>query len=351
MRSTIRRWVFAATAALVLPTVVAPAGRAIGQDDADVGQAWDRFDAAFTALAPSTSFLAAEVMDGECRPVHGSAPDRRVAIASTFKLYVLGELARQVEAGLASWDEKLAVQERLKSLPSGNMMYEPAGTKRTLRHFAERMIADSDNTATDHLIDRLGRKNVEAALAAFGHGAPEMNVPLLTTRELFTFKIAMTPERVDAYLAAQDDEQRRILETVVDPISLPRSGYGDWVAPKRIDSIEWFASAREVCRVLATLHEMTRRPGLDPIAEILELNRGAVFDARTWPDAGFKGGYEAGVFNLTWLLRRMDGRWFVVTAGLNDPVSYIDQHATKALMLGVADLLADWDRGGSARNP
>ena len=37
-----------------------------------------------------------------------TAPVARLAIASTFKLYVLAELARQVQAGAAAWDEEIA---------------------------------------------------------------------------------------------------------------------------------------------------------------------------------------------------------------------------------------------------
>ena len=335
---TARRPPILALVAALLLSVVGPAAAAQSTPTGD--HDWSGFDAAFRSLAPATNFLAAEVVNGECHPVHGVNPDERLALGSTFKLYVLGELARQIEAGTTDWDNQVPVQERLKSKLSGGTMFEPAGTLHTLRQYAERMIAESDNTATDHLIDHLGRENVEAAQAALGHGAPELNTPLLTTREFFTFKIAIPPDRIDAYLDATDAEQRRILETEVGPHPIHTYGYGDWVAPRRIDSVEWFASATEVCVALATLHGMAERPGLGAIDNILALNRGGVFDARTWPYAGFKGGYEAGVFNLTWLLRRADGRVFVVTAGLNDPIHYVNQAATGQLILLAKDLLA-----------
>ena len=324
----------------LLVAAVAGSRSTAAQVTPSITEAWATFDSSYTVLSPQTNFLAAEVVDGGCRPVHGVNADQRLAVGSTFKLYVLGELARQIEAGLAAWDEQLPVQERLKSKLSGGTLFEPAGTMHTLRHYAERMIAESDNTATDHLIDRLGRENVEAALPLFGHGAPELNTPFLTTREFFTFKIAVPADRVDAYLAAADDEQRRILETEVDPLPIHTYGYGDWVAPRRIDSVEWFASATEVCAALATLHEMADRPGLSAIDDILALNRGGVFDPGTWPYAGYKGGYEAGVFNLTWLLRRHDDRVFVVTAGFNDPINYVNQAAVGQFILLAEDLLA-----------
>ncbi len=327
-----------------LPTMAAPVPPpAAGERHASTAPAtiaWANLEARLTPLAPASNFLAAEIVDGRCRPVHAVTPDRRLALGSTFKLYVLGELARQVAAGRARWDEELEIQDRFKSLPSGGMLYEPAGTRYTLRYFAERMIADSDNTATDHLIHRLGRENVEDAQVALGHGAPELNTPFLTTHELFAFKIAVAPERIDSYLAAADSAQRRILASEVDPIPLSETYWGDWVGPKRIDSLEWFASASEICRALATLQAMSQGPGLEPVQQILALNRGRALDPAIWPYAGFKGGYEAGVYNMTWLLRRADGRLFVLTAGFNDPVNYVDQGAVSALMLDAAGLLA-----------
>ena len=302
---------------------------------------WQDFDTALATIAPEANFLAAEIVDGRCEPVHGFDQDRRLALGSTFKLYVLGELARQIAAGTASWDEQLPVQEALKSLPSGITRYDPPGTRHSLRSYAERMIAESDNTATDHLIDRLGRERIEDAQTALGHEAPELNVPFLMTRELFAFKIAIPNAQIDAYLAAPDAEQRTMLSTEVDPIRFVEEGWGRWVSPTRIDTVEWFASATEICRAMATLHEMSGQPGLAPVGSILALNRGGVFNAETWPYAGFKGGYEAGVYNLTWLLRRADRRDFVVTAGFNDPVNYIDLNATGALAIDAINRLAE----------
>jgi len=300
---------------------------------------WEDFDAALARVGSRVGFLAAEVVDGRCEPVHGYEKDGRLAIASTFKLYVLAELARQVAAGEAAWDEQLAIRDELKSMPSGETVFDRAGTRRTLEELALRMIRDSDNTATDHLIDRLGRERVEAALAAFGHGAPEVNVPFLLTRELFAFKMHAEPALVEGYLGAVDAEQRRILAEEVEPLHLDPRNWGHWVGPAWIDGLEWFASPTEVCGVLAALDAMADEPELRPLRRILGGNRGGVFGKEDWPYAGYKGGYEAGVVNATWLLEREDGRTFVVTAGFNDPGAYIDQGAVWRVLPMVEGLL------------
>ncbi len=327
---------FAVAAGTVAPLLAAK--EAAGADS------WKAVGAAFAAVAPEVSFLAAEAIDGDCYPVYGVQSDRRVGVASTFKLYVLAELARHVATERASWDEVLPISDAWKSKPSGAMRYEAPGTEHTLRFYAERMIAESDNTATDHLIARLGRENVESVQRILGHGAPEMNTPLLMTRELFAIKIAADPVLVDAYVHAPDDEQRRILEEDVAPVRLAPEGWGNWSGPEWIESIEWFASAQDICLALARLQEMSERPDLRPVTQILALNRGGtIFDRATWPYAGFKMGFEAGVYNLTWLLRRADGRRFVVTAGFNDPTSDIDQALAWELVGRVEALLSRTD--------
>jgi hypothetical protein len=302
---------------------------------------WEEFDRSFSSIAPSAGFLAAEIVDDSCETVHGLNEDDRLAVASTIKLYVLAELAWQISAGKASWDEVYPIQDRLKSLPSGSMAFLPAGTLRPLREYAALMIGESDNTATDHLIARLGRENIEADLALFGHGAPELNRPFLNTRELFTFRIGMSAEQVAEYLSASDVEQRRMLSDVVDPYPLLEVGWGTWTAPRWAGSVEWFASPSEICLVLAKLFELSRQTGLEPLRDILMQNRGGNINSRDWPLAGFKGGYEAGVYNLSWLLTRDDGRIFVLTAGFNDPEYYIDQGSCGILALRAADLLAN----------
>jgi hypothetical protein len=133
---------------------------------------WDEIDAGLEALGQRVNFLAAEVTEAGCSPIHAVNPDDRLAIGSTFKLYVLGELARQVAAGEAAWDDTLPIQEDLKSVPAGDLRFVPAGTEHTLRYYAEAMISQSDNTATDHLLFRLGRENVEAIQEPMGHADP-----------------------------------------------------------------------------------------------------------------------------------------------------------------------------------
>lgn len=301
---------------------------------------WSALDARLAGLAESSSFLAAELVDGACVPVYAVNADTALALGSTFKLYILGELANQVRHGLLTWDDELAVQEDLKSLPSGMMQDEPAGTTHSLRYFAEQMISISDNTATDHLLFHLGREQVEAFQAEMGHSNPNLNIPFLSTQEMFTIKLTLTGENVQRYIDADTAERRRMLEEEIDPLEPSLSQAGSWTAPRYIEDVEWFASATDLCHAMQTLQTLSTEPGLEPVADILSINPGVPFDPQMWTYIGYKGGSEPGVLNLTWLLQRADGRWFVLTLGLNDTERNIDENAGVQLAQSAAELLA-----------
>ena len=309
---------------------------------------WAELQKELTAEASRVSLLAAEVTGGSCQPVFGFQENRALAIGSVFKLYVLGELARQIDEGLASWEESLPIREDIRSFGSlgrgDSMEDEAAGILFTLKRYAELMISNSDNTATDHLIHRLGRENVEASLARLGHSDPALNIPFLTTREFWLLKLALPPEQRAAYLELGSEGRRIFLDT-----DLAGRGIGDaianiaqWIAPVEIDSIEYFASPADLCRAMVWLHEAGSTPGLEPARDILSINPGVPLDERVWPFVGFKSGSEKGVLAVSWLLERHDGRLFFLAGILNDSTG-LDRTRAALLMSVGAELLADED--------
>jgi hypothetical protein len=299
---------------------------------------WDEVDDGLAGLASQASLLAVEV--GREAPVHAREAERVGAIGSAFKLYVLGALGAAIADGSASWDERLAVRDAWKSLPSGDMREEPAGRRFTLRRYAQEMIAVSDNTATDHLIHRLGRAAVEAELERMGAGTAPSALPFLTTREMFALKLSATDEFRRAYIAAAPQARRRLLARV-DRLPVSVEKMSGWTSPRDIDSLEWFASPAGLVRAMVSLREAARRPGLAPIRAVLARNPGVVLDAATWRYPAFKGGSEPGVLCLTWLMERRDGRVFALALVLNDPGRDVDQAAAVALAEGALQLLGD----------
>ncbi|GAB3894324.1 hypothetical protein GCM10029964_072570 [Kibdelosporangium lantanae] len=151
---------------------------------------WPELDDRLAALGARVSFAAAAITpSGQCEVVHGRDADLLRPIGSGFKLYVLGALAHAVAAGEAAWDEKLAIRDDWRSPFSHALENRPAGTELTLAEYADAMMWVSDNTATDHLIHRLGRDTVQRQFALFGHSQLDANNPLLTTKAFFHLKI------------------------------------------------------------------------------------------------------------------------------------------------------------------
>lgn len=290
---------------------------------------WADVDAALAALGPSVGLLAAEVAGTGCTPGHALNGEAPLAIGSAFKLYILGELGRQVAAGERTSDDEIEIQDAYRSLPSGDLLYAPAGARRTLRYLAEVMISQSDNTATDHLLFTLGRENVEAMVATMGHSDAALLTPFISTRELFAIKIALAPERQQAYIAAGVAERRAMLDGEIKAAAdgMTAADAAGFIEPTLVNEVEWFASAADLCAAMAFLLDQSTQPGLLPIREILTLNPGIPLDRTQWPVIGFKGGSEPGVLSLTWILQKPDGRWFVVSLGANDPDTEIDQDA------------------------
>jgi hypothetical protein len=302
-------------------------GSARAEPGGEGGGSWEDFDQAMDDLKGEVAYGAYQLVpkdpakpneDLQLLTVAGKNEDRALAIGSAFKLYVLGALAEDVLAGKASWDEQLAIDDRLKSLPSGVMHLSPAGSVAPLREFAQKMIAISDNTATDHLLHRLGRERVEAFTNALNENA-ERNTPMLSTREMFALKLG-DPALRESYLLA-DREDRRIMlgeGGVLHDARPDVSGIGRWQEPIEIDTLEWFASPREVGRILARLRELELREGAAQVGEVLRVNPGLSFDRDLWKSVAFKGGSEVGVIHCCWLLEREDGNWYVFSITWND---------------------------------
>lgn len=303
----------------------------------DATDTWTALDTKLAAQPGQTTLAAFEVMaGGDLREIHVFGGDRRLAIASTCKLYILGALAEEVLAGRATWDQPLAIRDDLKSLPSGRMQLETEAAEFPINRYAESMISISDNTAADHLLHRVGREAVQRYMSRLNADAVR-SFPFLSTMELFRIKLG--PDRTLAPRYAQGDEAVRL--AMLGPggeVSKSTPSFAAaslWKAPYYIDTIEWFATARECCRVMADLHRLELQPGMEPLKRILRLNPGLQFDSRKWPSIAYKGGSEPGVLNMTWMLERDDGRLMLLSFGWNDPAKDVDLKAA-ADLVGVA---------------
>ena len=288
---------------------------------------WAGVDAAVQSAAPQVRLLVADVTGGSCQPVHGLDPGTPAPLAAAVKLYVLDALGQAVAAGTVHWNQPVTLTKRLKSLPPGELQDEPDGTAVSVLDTAAAMISLSDNTATDMLINLLGRPAVEAELTPTGMTDPNSDRPFLTTREIFTLKLTQWPALAERYLAADQAGRRTLLASTVDRAPLPAvAAAGAWIAPRAVTSLEYFASASDLCRISASLAALARRPGLAPIGQVLSLNDdGLQLDPAQWRATWFKGGSEPGVLTLAFLATTRTGHSYVVTVLAENPSQPLDQ--------------------------
>lgn len=97
--------------------------------------------------------------------IHGSRPMRS---ASLIKLFIMVEAFGQISAGQLGPAGNLSFSESERVGGAGLLQELPAGTSRTVLELIELMITESDNIATNLLIDRLGMDRINARIKALG---------------------------------------------------------------------------------------------------------------------------------------------------------------------------------------
>ena len=292
---------------------------------------WAALQAQLSSVAPDVSFTAAQVTGiAQCRTVYSDSATTPRPLASMFKLFVLGAVAAQVQARRVSWTQPIVIHDDLKSLPSGVLQNDPDGTAVTVDQAATGMISISDNTAADLLLSLVGRAAVERQMVTWSANS-SLDSPFLSTRELFILKYVHFPVLAQRYLSLSPARRTTYLSDTIDKTPLPT------VAdisrdPHDIDSLEWFASADDICQAFAGLSDLSTKPGLSPLSTVLSVNDGGLgLSSTTWPTVWFKGGSEPGVVTLGYLARDSQGRAFVVTALASNPHSPIDGGSTLVL--------------------
>jgi hypothetical protein len=286
------------------------------------------------ALPGQVSFAVARLGDGAPVVTTGLEPDRALATGSTYKLFILGELSRQVQAGQRRWSDVVTVDR--SSIGGGTIAGFPRGAPVTLHTLASLMISISDNSATDILLHVVGRENVERTMAAMGVRDPARNRPLLSTLELGLLKAAPATS-LALWQQADEATRRQILANDYAATDASRINIALFAGnPVRIDTVEWFATAGDFVRVMDWL----RLHADDTAKGILAINGGVPAQARAALNyAGFKGGSEPGVANLTWLVQTRGGTWYAVSVGWNNPAAPVDANRLAGLGARAIQLL------------
>lgn len=275
---------------------------------------WHDIDAVLSKTGARYSYQVAKVDNGHCDPVAGTNTAESLPLASIFKLYVLHALAGAVREGTVSWDDQLTVTDKSRAVGSSGLAL-PAGAQVSVRTAAEKMIATSDNMATDLLIGKLGTHAIEQALVTAGHHDPASMTPFPTMYELFSVGWGKPDLRTQwqhgsPQVRAQLLAQANATPYEPDPTRAhtPASSYG----------AEWYGNAEDICRIHAAL-QADAVGAAAPVRQILSAVSGIQLDRTVWPYIGAKAGGLPGDLTFSWYAVDKTQQPYVVSFQLNWP--------------------------------
>jgi beta-lactamase class A len=200
-------------------------------------------------LAPERGTVAVAFIDlGSGDTVFRNA-DLRYHAASTMKVPVLIQLARDVDSGRTGWDEPVPVRNSFVSLADGSpftldpaddsdsSLYALQGQSVTQRRLAELMIERSSNLATNLLIARLDPARVDATAHRLGADSIQVRRGVeddkayarglnntTTARDLATLLAAIEQHRAASPAATREIVRMLLAQEFNDgiPAGLPR---------------------------------------------------------------------------------------------------------------------------------
>ncbi|OAB56866.1 hypothetical protein AY599_11775 [Leptolyngbya valderiana BDU 20041] len=303
----------------------------------------------FQTLAASNSLFVGRVnSDGQCESVISRSPDTARALGSIFKMWVLGAVGEHLNSGLNQAEDPVTLVAAERAA-GGIINNEPLGTVFSLRDMAIMMMADSDNTSTDHLHELVGRAAIEDLVADYGIVETAQLLPFLNISEQFhvfsRFDLPTAQSYVNGNLAFREQFLANQIEPLGPsfPVSFP------FFHESILSTGTWSASARDICRTLAGMHALPRNSaGFEVVNQALGF-QAAQPDVRSkWERVWYKGGSltsgSTGSHVLTnaWLLQK-DGeqRPWVVVGLTNDSAGGIDIFQVNSVLSRILELIAE----------
>ncbi|KZK90573.1 hypothetical protein PsAD46_02194 [Pseudovibrio sp. Ad46] len=217
--------------------------------------------------------------------------DQPLAIGPAYKLFVMQELVRRVKSGELKWNQKVRLEKDLESHPVSSLYAKMSGGLVTLQVVAQHMMAASDNSAADVVLNLIGTKPLETR---------EERTPFLTSRQFYQLKADR--DLAEKYGQADVAKRRKILEKIEER-SLPAI---EDVADPYLSGVEWYASAEELCDVIGEIAD----------DKAMQFNPGLA-EKTDWQRIAFKAGSEIGVLNFTYDLKGLNGTHWQVAVTWN----------------------------------
>lgn len=141
-------------------------------------------------LNPSES--AYIYMNGESNTIQS----HRVRAASMIKVYILSYLFEKIDKGEISLQDVYVLKSSDKVGGSGVLYGYESGSVLSIDMIARLMITESDNTATNILIDKLGLENINSYIAIQGYKDTQLNRKMMDVNAI--------DKGIENYTSAQD---------------------------------------------------------------------------------------------------------------------------------------------------
>lgn len=287
----------------------------------------------FLTLSPANSVLIARIQDNQCTAIEQRGGGTPRATGSIFKHWVLGALAQAMKDGVVGTNAFVTLTAA-ETVRGSSLAAEPVGTAFPLQDMATLMMGNSDNTATDHLHELVGRTRLEQSLAQFGNANPLLLTPFLSVNEQFNLFSGVTLSQAQSYASGSETFQRDFLNSVLVPLG-PVSG-SQQHTPIFLNG-SWQASPMDVCAVFAGMRRFNdQSPAFQLIDKALGSQAAQLFVRDRWQRVWYKGGSlatSAGMLVLThsWMLESDSRGTFVVVAMANNPSPGIDQFQVQSV--------------------
>jgi len=171
-----------------------------------------------------------DIKTGEEVSING---DRLFPMASVYKIPIMIEVFRQIEAKKFSLDDRIELGDDHRTLGSGVLTLLSNGLKPTIKDLITLMIILSDNEATDILLKKVGAENVTATMRSMGLNNLRVD---RTTFELIrdylglmdesargkTYKEIVASPRTRQITPEKQAEAEREFAKVIKDVSAPR---------------------------------------------------------------------------------------------------------------------------------
>lgn len=283
---------------------------------------------------------------GDPKPLARLGEDRQVYVASLAKLFVHASTVERIRSKDLNWSDIVLLDDKHRSISSGDLNDWPAGAPLTISTLSTLMLSISDNTATDHLIHKVGRGYIEKSLVRSGHSDPRGMVPFLSTGEAWKLRSGRDGSLAGEYVKASEQKKRDLLRTKVADVKFVDVGEPIADEPSSIQrKVGWRASSADISRCLLRILELSgknenshalRVLGVFPSVEITmspEYRKADYFQYQ-----GHKDGTGSQHLSFASLLKTDQG-WFAICMVLENDRDPLDTERINALYARAVQLI------------